>query len=502
LILSLMQTRNLVIWITFLAVFAMAATFAVDTDTWWHLRAGEWMVENRQILQVDHFSHTRAGAPWRYPGWLVEIAMYLLFDSAGPGGLNLWTAGMVTLAFAFVWRVQSGNPYLRAFITILGAAASGVYWAARPYLVTFVLTAVFLWILESWRWRESEKNPRRLWLLPVLMVGWANSHGGFFTGFLLLAVYLAGEGWDWLSAKILARRGLQPATGAGDHLRRLRMLGAVSLVTLLAACLSPVGPRLLLYPFQTVEIASLQAYIQEWQPPDFHNLSMQPFLWLFLLSLGAIGASRRRLALTDFLLLAGFGYLGFLAARNIALFALAALPPLSRHSADALQIAGRALRLKPLETQTPPHLRRLNLALVGLVGVAVLARALPVLPATANEDHFRQQLPVAAAQAVMQAAPEGNLFNSYNYGGYLVWALRDYPVFVDGRTDLYSDEIISEWLAAVRAEPGWEEILDRREIGVILIEPETPLTAVLAGQPGWEELYRDEIAVVYRQVQP
>jgi hypothetical protein len=100
-----MQTRTLVVWITFLAVFAMAAAFAVDTDTWWHLRAGEWMVENRQILQVYLFSHTRYGEPWRYPGWLVEILMFAIYHLAGPGGLNIWTAAMVTLAFVFVWQV-------------------------------------------------------------------------------------------------------------------------------------------------------------------------------------------------------------------------------------------------------------------------------------------------------------------------------------------------------------------------------------------------------------
>lgn len=496
---GVMQTRTLVIWITFLAVFAMAATYAVDTDTWWHLRAGEWMVENRQILQVDIFSHTRYGEPWRYPGWLAEIPMYALYRLLGPGGLNLWTAAMVTLAFAFVWRVQSGNPYLRAFITVLGAAASGVYWAARPYLVTFLLAAVYLWLLESWRWKAGERYRRRLWLLPGLMILWANSHGGFFTGFLLLAVYLAGEAWSWVSGLILVRRHAL-ASPPGEHFTRLRFLSLISLVTLLAACLSPLGPRLLLYPFQTVEIAALQVYIQEWQPPDFQNIAMQPFLWLLLLSLGAVGASRRRLELTDFLLLAGFGYLGFLAARNIALFALAALPPLSRYSDHALSVITRQLRLPSLASVTPPTLRRLNLGLLGIVFLAVLARVVPVLPQAANDAHFRQQLPVAAAEAVARAAPPGKLFNSYNYGGYLVWVLRDYPVFVDGRTDLYDDEIIDEWLAALRAEPGWEQILEARQIGVVLVEPGTPLAGRLAEQPGWEQLYGDDLAVVYRRV--
>ena len=498
-----MHTRTLVIWITFLAVFAMAARISVDTDTWWHLRAGEWMVENRQILQVDYFSHTRYGEPWRYPGWLVEILMYWMYRLAGPGGLNLWTAGMVTLAFAFVWRVQSGSPYLRAFITVLAAAVSGVYWAARPYLVTFLLAALFLYILERWRWRGEPKYERRLWLLPPLMILWANSHGGFITGFLLLAVYLVGETWGWMSAVILRWRSPNyPREQGQQHARRLRKLGWITLFSLVAACLSPVGPRLLLYPFQTVEIAALQAYIQEWQAPDFHNLNVQPFLWLLLLSLGAVGASRRRLALTDFLLLAGFAYLGFLAARNIALFALAAPPVLSRHAGHALSVTGRVLHLKPLEGATPARLRRLNVILLGVVCLAVLVKLASVVPAAANADYFSQKLPLAAVQAVGQSAPPGKLFNSYNYGGYLVWALRDYPVFVDGRTDLYNDEIISEWLAAVRAEPGWEDILESRGVGVILIEPEMPLASVLEHQSGWKELYRDELAVVYERTIP
>jgi len=495
-----MQARTLVIWITFLAVFAMAARMSVDTDTWWHLRAGEWMIENRQILQVDYFSHTRYGEPWRYPGWLVEIPMVWIYRLAGAGGLNLWTAAMVTLAFAFIWRIQSGSPYLRAFITVLAAAASGIYWAARPYLVTFVLAAVFLYLLENWRWHAGPKNERWLWLLPVLMILWANSHGGFFAGFLLLAVYLVGEAWDWINAMLRQRSSPdQPREQGQQHAWRLRKLGWITLLTLLGACLTPVGPSLLFYPFQTVEISALQAYIQEWQAPDFHNLNVQPFLWLLLLSVGAVGASRRRLALTDFLLLAGFAYMGFLAARNIALFALAAPPVLSRYAAHAFSVTGRALHLKPLEGETPPRLRRLNVILLVAVFLVVLAKIALVVPGDVTADHFRKHLPVFAAQAVERAAPPGKLFNSYNYGGYLVWALRDYPVFVDGRTDLYNDEIISEWLTAVRAEPGWEDIFKRRGIRVVLIEPEMPLANVLSWQPGWKELYRDELAVVYAQ---
>ncbi|MGD9093603.1 MAG: hypothetical protein PVF74_12205, partial [Anaerolineales bacterium] len=197
-----MTTERLVKWITFFAVFAMAARISVDTDTWWHLRAGAWILENGSVPQVDPFSYTRFGEPWQYPGWIVEIPMYAIFQTLGPGGLNLWTAFMVTFTFWFIWQTLSGGPFMRAFVIVLAAATAGVYWAARPYLVTFLLAAVYLWILEDYRWGRIKSRSIRMWLLPTLMVLWANSHGGFAVGFLIWGVYFVWElgvvGWGMI----------------------------------------------------------------------------------------------------------------------------------------------------------------------------------------------------------------------------------------------------------------------------------------------------------------
>jgi hypothetical protein len=508
-----MSNRRLVLWITFLAVFAMAARITMDSDTWWHLRAGEWILEHRAVPQVDPFSYTRLGASWQYPGWLVQVPMGLIFRVLGPGGLNLWTAAMVTLAFAFVWRSLSGGAFLRAFVIVLAAAVSGVYWAARPYLVTFVLAAVYLWILEEFRWRRSPAAERRLWWLPVLMVVWANSHGGFAVGFLLWGVYLAGELWDWI--KTFLRHGRtsisnhqSAASGPLSVVKRLSspllrpspsvlLLLSVGALMLLAVCINPSGPVMLLYPFKTVEIGALQEYIQEWQSPDFHSLSVQPFAWLILITVGIVGASRRRLALTDFLLFAGFAYLGLLAGRNIALFALAAPVVLARHAAPLLEASVRSLglRLSPSPPASPSQ-ARLNWVLLALLVLAVLAKLSLVIPYAVNASAWEKDLPVKAVEYLRQKRPPGRLFNTYNWGGYLLWALPEYPVFIDGRTDLYNDDVIGEWLKVVRVETGWEMVLDHWDVNLILLETGTPAVHSLE-TAGWRLLYRDEISVVY-----
>src|SRR5258706_3638803 len=180
---------NLALCITFAGIFAMAFRPSVDTDTWWHLRAGAWMVAHGQVLTHDAFSSTRLGQAWINHSWLSQIPMYLAWRALGYAGLNLFTAGLVTAAFWFVYLQCEGSVYLKAFCLILAAAASAVFWSARPQLTSFLLVSVFAYLLAEYRWRGRN----RLWLLPPLMVLWVNLHGGFAIGFILLLVTLVGQ---------------------------------------------------------------------------------------------------------------------------------------------------------------------------------------------------------------------------------------------------------------------------------------------------------------------
>ncbi|MBC8332643.1 MAG: hypothetical protein H8E28_11730 [Anaerolineae bacterium] len=480
-----MTTRRLVFWITMLAIFAMAARISVDTDSWWHLRAGQWIVENRQVLQTDPFSYTRYEEAWHYPGWLAEVPMYAIYWAFGPGGLNLWTAAMVVLTFWFIWKTLTGGEFLRAFVLILAATSSGVYWAARPHLVTFVFSAAYLWILNDWSGDRAPSVSRRLWWLPVMMVLWANSHGGFAVGFIIWGVYFVGALASW-----------KVGTFKRSNVQSLFVIG---MLMVLAVCINPSGPVMLLYAFKTVNIGVLQDFIQEWQSPNFHEWAVQPFMWLVLILLGVLGASKQRIRLVDFLLLAGFGYLGFVAARNIALFALVAPMVLTRHAAPLLEELGERWGFR-LPTRSPARLARgqsiLNWILLGALILAVGLKSSLVIPRADNETHFRATLPVDAVEYIRIEQPAGRLFNSYNWGGYLLWALPGYPVFVDGRTDLYGDEIILQWIQVVQADEGWQTALDDWDVNLVLIEPIRPLAREL-GIEGWQLLYEDDLAVVY-----
>jgi hypothetical protein len=137
-----------------------------------------------------------------------------------------------------------------------------------------------------------------------------------------------------------------------------------------------------------------------------------------------------------------------------------------------------------------------NGIILGVLLLAVGAKVMLVFPFEENQKVFEKSLPLGAVDYLRQHRPEGRLFNSYNWGGYLLWALPEYPVFVDGRTDLYDDEIIREWLRVVRGEAGWQSVLDRWEVKVVLLERDWPLVRLLPGE-GWHLWYEDDLSVVY-----
>jgi hypothetical protein len=475
--------------ITFIALFAMALRISIDPDTWWHLRAGEWIAENRSIPTSDSFSLTRAGEPWTDPGWLSQLALYRTYHSFGLAGLNVFTAVMVVLGFAFVWAVMQGRLLLRAFVLLLAASVTGVYWSARPQIVSFALSGLCLLILE----RARSSNPRLLWFLLPLMALWANVHGGFAIGLILIGLYALGEVLNSILPVIMRQQAIRQvwATHRATWLR----WSLIILACCVAVCLNPYGPSLLAYPFKTTSIEALQNYIQEWQSPDFHQLQVQPFLWMLGLCVLSFVGSRRKVHPTEFLLFSVLAYMGFVAGRNIALFGLALAPVLSRHADSTVDRLAEGA--KPTNELPERFTRWINLSLVVLVLFGGVIKAYAPLSTERIQSAVERQEPVAAVRYIQLNQPPGPIFNEYNWGGYILWSLYPrYPSFVDGRTDLFDDQILAEYVRAWRADPGWEDVLSNWGIRLALLEPSSPLASALESA-GWSALYRDDQSVIY-----
>jgi hypothetical protein len=483
-----LKISRLLTLIAFLAILAMATHMAIDEDTWWHLRSGQWMVENHSPITTDPFSYTRAGEAWRYPGQWIQIGMYLLYNRFGPGGINLWVSLMVTAIFIFVWKsIKCENLLLKIVALLLAAASSAIYWAARPYLVGYLLAAAFFFILL----RRHRDRKGSLWLLPILMLLWVNSHGSYLAGFLMLAPYLLDSFLSWLAER-------RQKKDAFDEGQKLLHLVQISLVTLGATLLNPDGLKLWTLPFTTVKRVAEQLFILEWQSPDFHQPYLVPFLILLAVSLFSVGAGKKRPGLAETLMLAGFGATGLYAVRNIFFFVIVS-PSIITPGFEAILSEWKeklSLNISLDFDRQPTRMQGiLNWVLLGAVALVVFVRVYTFLPEENNREIIETQVPVEAAAYIHETQPEGRLFNAYNFGGYCIWALPEYPVFVDGRADLHGDEIILEWYRTVNLSGNWQAVLDEWDIGVALLEPSMPLARELV-ENGWQIGYQDDHAVV------
>jgi hypothetical protein len=466
--------------IIFVLLFALATRIPLDTDTWWHLRSGEYTVQNG-IIYADPFSHTMQGQSWTNHSWGAQIILYAFWRVGGDAGLAIYTALLATAGMYVIYKMGAGSVYARAFALVLGAATAAVFWSPRPQMLSFFLSAVLLYILYLHKYQKVD----RLWLLPPLFALWGNLHAGFSIGFIFLGGSIVGESLNML----LNREGEHNIGWRG--IRKLIVVGIVSVAALL---INPYGVQMLLVPFQTLSIGVLRDYIQEWNRPDLLQPQTLPFLALLISTPLLVLWSRQRLDWTDAVLFVGAALMGLLAGRNIAVFAVAATPIFSRALDAALRRRGWVIQ--PLK-RVSPRMRMLNAVLVAFICFGALAKVLytldPMLVAQAKDD----ALPLRAATYLRDQLPDARMFNSYNWGGYLMFAAPAIPVFVDGRTDLYGDALLTRYLD-VASGGDWQSLFDEYGVDTVVIEADSPLVGAL-GAAGWTTAYEDEQAMILRR---
>jgi hypothetical protein len=504
----ILTSRRLFTAILFIALFVMATREIADPDFWWHLRTGQFIVETHSIPRVDVFSFTNAGQPWITHEWLSEVLIFAIYWLGSFPALILTFSGIIALAFAFVYARSPGRPYIAAPALLLAALSTSITWGVRPQVISLLFTSIFLYVTDRWRTsfsasvevsREEPATNRRyalrnklLWILPPLMVLWVNLHSGYALGLAIIAVYLFGE--------IVSQAG-QKLQDSGFTLRAARNSPLVVLTLVFIACLivvplNPNGATMYVYPFETLTSRTMQAYIQEWFSPDFHQIEFQPFAWLLLATLATTALAGKRMSLTQSLLLAGSGYAALRSARNIPIFAIIAAPILAEQLWHLAESHGwnKWLTRSPRSTRVMIALNWFVLLLI------VAAGAIRIGMVVSNQNAVeRDKYPAAAVDFMRAQSIRGNLYDTYGWGGYLIWRL--YPgtrVFIDGRADVYGDQFIEDqYLKAYRGGDDWRAPLDQYDVRTVLVEPNAPIATQIARDSTWKKMFEDKQAVIY-----
>jgi hypothetical protein len=473
--------RQLFIAILFLALFSMAMRPIADPDFWWHLRTGQLIVETRTIPHADPFSFTNQGKTWIAHEWLSEIFIYGIYRIGGYGLLILIFAAIITATFLLVYLRSDERPYIAGFALLLGALATAPTWGVRPQMISYLLSALFLFLLD--RYTESRKT-KYLIPIPILMLLWVNLHAAYALGFAILGIYIAGDIYELIKAKIAK-------TGSTNSpiLKNLMILFGILVLSLLAALANPNGIRLLTYPFETLSSQAMQQNIQEWFSPDFHQVEWQPLAWLILALIGAGLLGRKSISLTKILLTLVFGYATLHSMRHVPLFAIAAVPVLAEE-------IGSLVRIRQEVRQAGRLLKWVNFFLVACAILVAGLRFVSVVQEQANTE--KEKFPAAAVDWIVQHHPSGNIFNTYGWGGYLIWRLYpEYQVYIDGRADVYGDTFINDYLRIEAGEPSWETSLSLDGVRIVLIEPGSLLARDLRQSADWEIAFSDEQSVMF-----
>lgn len=485
--------------VTLILVFIMASRTPIDSDLWWHLRAGQQTWESGHIVTTDMFSYTRNGIPWTNHSWLAQIILYLLFKWGGYLGIGALVATLATLSMALVYFQMEGPTILRPFILVGAAVIAAWVWSPRPQLFSLVFLALVGYLIYLYKY----KGQNRLWLLIPIFIFWSNLHGGYVLGFIFLGTMILGE---------LLNHLLRTSSAEKIPFKKVVQLIMWTCMSAFAVLINPNGINIWLIPFQTVEITNLQMYISEWTSPDFHNIGQQVLLWLIYGGMAAMIFSGRSVDIADLLVFLVFASMSTIARRNFGPFAIISPPIIMRYLWPSLinlwgqlrprvnHIINRVQKERQRtgnQTLFAPSIKRaINLGIIALLGGIAMVKLYAVTNPSFMNFAIEAQYPTSAITWIQDNHPAGQLFSSYDWGGFLIWNLRDYPVFIDGRTDLYKDEMINQWFDVVNASGNWQKILDTWKVNLLLLEPQRPVVQLLAIN-GWKLLYADQKAVVY-----
>jgi hypothetical protein len=468
----------------FLILFALATRVPVDTDVWWHLRAGQHILTDG-FIYTDPFSFTKVGVSWINHSWAAQIILVVIWQVAGNAGLGLFTAILATAGMIFLYRSGTGHIYLRAGILILGAVTASSFWVERPQMFSFFFSAVIIYLLHLARRGGRDY----LWWIPLIMALWGNLHAGYSIGFILLLGTIVGE---------VAGHVLKWNTALVMPWPLIRKLSLVTMLSVASVMINPYGPQILTVPFATVGISFLRDYVNEWNRPDFTEPLVWPFLVMFSLVVLLGILNRKRIAVTDVCLCLGTTGLALVAGRNIATFAVVATPVLMYWSNDLLQQRGWVLH--PVK-RVSLGIARLNVVFISIIAFVCLIKVIGSLSLATVAQAQSEFLPVRLTTFLREANLPGPMFNSYNWGGFLMFALPEQSVFVDGRTDLYGDSFLrQDYLPAAVGESGWQSILDRYGIQLVVMEADSGLVGMLRQETSWQLRYEDEQAVVFSRI--
>jgi hypothetical protein len=455
-----------------------------DGDLAAHIRMGETILRTGHIPTHSLSSYTAASDYMVAHAWLSEIVFAFLFGLGGLPLLSVVTAIIVGLthgSIAIFLRKRGADPRWAFLAALLSFALGSTHWLTRPHMFSIVFTAITLFLLES------ERSRRALLFLPLFVL-WANLHGAWAYGLVMISAFIFGD---------LAEALLSPDERE-DWLSKARVNSVALVLAAAGTLVNPYGLTLHREVFFAVTSSSLANNIAEFLAPNFQDSGQWPFLLAIILTVGlfAVGTKRIRMPWLTLILISLFFALR--SFRNIALFGVSAWPLVALHVAESWPRPKRPFRFFSEFARLDPGSR------VGIlsVPVAVLMLLLGLNRGNLGDlqvipDHFSPKaFPTGAVAKAREAHLEGRVFEAWSWGGYIMYAWPEARLHVDPLK--FNRETMKSYSLIDDLQPGWQKEVERWQIRTVIVSPKSPTAKGLMMDPGWKVWYRDSTAVVFR----
>ena len=456
------------------AVRLSALSAIANSDVWWHLSSGTWMLQNHALPRTGLFSQS-AGAAWIASSWGYDLLLACGFKLLGLRSIPVLLMILKTALAMATFLLAGGlrRNFWRA--VALSAVAQYVLGNVQPGPAYFSILFFAIELLLLFESRRRQRVRILLWL-PGLFLLWANLDIQFVGGIGLLLVFLV----------VLAS---EQYFFSGGHSLAVRDVAKITGLSVVCTLVTPYFYRGYGVFFGTT-FSSANPYLPDFHATGFRQAQDYVLLLLAMTAFLVLGLRRSR----DFFaiaLLAGCLAASFYSQRNIWLVTIA-----------AVAVIGQA-RDQPNETETANRLQWKNqVAIAVAVCFAVLAMAAATLIPRSHEAllaKVSQNYPVAACNSIREQHLARPLFNAYEWGGFVTWYLPQYPVAIDGRSDLYGAEVIAEYSKMMNAEVPYTEYGAVSGAQTILLPKRAIMAGALASLPIFKVAYSDDLAVVLKR---
>jgi hypothetical protein len=451
----------------------------LDLDIWWHLATGNWIVQHHAVPHNGILSRTAADRPWMAYSWGYEVLLSRAYAWFGFIGIGLFgTVLTIAVALALFWMIRrlSGRFWIAWILSILVYSAFLFNIMPRPVFFSMLLFCITLTLLID---ANRTGRVELLYWLPFVFLIWANLHVQFIYGLFAVGLFVAIS----LVVRLAISLQIYPEFMVKPSLPS-RALIAVLLSSAGATCLGPYTFHLYNVVFGYSSSKVIYSMITELQALSFGGISH--FLEL-LLAAAAFFALGWHIKLDPFklVLLVAACVFAFRATRDAWFLCITAAAILA-------------------EVPAPPEQRDAALRLPEFSGVGIAAALLLLLVAGNADFNTRgldrvisAEFPVDAVNYLREHPVGGPLYNSFDWGGFLTFYMPEFPVAIDGRTDLYGDALDSQFLASEGADPSYASDPYLSEAGVVILKNKVPLAKLLPTDRRFRVIYRDDVATVF-----